>query len=176
MVSHPCEKVSAWQSSSTLPGLHPNQLFCSAISLLFPSSPNQRWTMSPLGFYLAGGIVCAPLRMGRETQRMFLLRTILKWVLQQAGFHGCGHETAPVSLPDQHIKFPLPSLFLALTLNIPSPSQVAVPWWLVRPCHDLNGSILKLLAGGSAGSWQAGAGISPCPPGWGPSTATAPLF
>lgn len=45
---------------------------------------------------------------------MLLLMTILKWVLQWAGFHGCGHETAPVSLSDQHINPPLPRLFYLL--------------------------------------------------------------
>lgn len=140
-----------------------HQLFCSAISLLFPSSPNQHWTISPLDFNLAGGIVSAPPRMGREKQGMFLPRTVLKWVLQLAGFHECGHKTALVLLVDHHFK-PSPPQFilLALTSNIPRPSQVALPWWLDRP---------KI-----AGGWQGGAGVSPCPLGGVPALQQPPFF
>ena len=82
--SHPCERASGCFSSCTFTGVDPNHLSRSAVSPLFPSSPNQQQTVSPLVFYLADGVACAHLRMGREKQGRFLTGALLKWVLQRA--------------------------------------------------------------------------------------------
>lgn len=54
--SRPCERAPGLLSSRTFTGIHPHRLSCSAISRLFPSSPNQEQTVSPSLLYLAGGV------------------------------------------------------------------------------------------------------------------------
>lgn len=154
-------------SLESIPTISPALQFPS----LFASSPNQQQTISPFCFlFRSWSCLCLPKDGKGEAGEVpnwdhFEMGFTTSWISQMwspecTGAAVCTARTAARLAHQPPHQFSLS----AFTLNIPSPLRGAVPWWLVRPCHNLNvslaGCILKSLAGASVGSWQEGAGTS----------------
>lgn len=143
--SHPCKRASGWFSSCTFTGVDPNHLSHPAISPLFPRSPNQQQTICPLVFLFSRWSCCCLCKDGEgETGE------VPNWGRFEMGFTtgwiswtwspNCTSATVCTARTAAGLVHQPPHQFSlsAFTLNILISLQMAVPWWLVRPCCDLN--------------------------------------
>lgn len=144
--SHPCKRASGCFSSCTFTGVDPNHVSHPAISLLFPRSPNQQQTISPLVFLFSRWSCCCLCKDGEgeagevPNWGRFEMGFTTGWISWTWSPNCTSATVCTARTAAGLVHQPPPAQFSlsAFTLNILISLQLAVPWWLVRPCCDLN--------------------------------------